>query len=320
MVILDGYTISQDDLNWEAFMRFGALSYHPRSANSDVVERIGDAAYVFTSKCLIDRGVMDRCPNLKYIGVLATGYNNIDVSYAQEKGIAVTNIPSYSTASVAQLTFSLLLEIANSVSLHDAAVRNGAWRESADFCFTVKEQTELAGKSIGVVGYGSIGRQVAKIADAIGMNVLVYTPHPSVVENTSENTAKIQFVNLDFLFENADVISLHCPLTATNKGFINKDTISRMKDGVIILNTARGPLIEEVDLAAALKSGKVGAAGIDVLATEPPDRDNPLIGANNCIVTPHIAWLTKAARMRIMEISYRNLEAFLKKESLNRIV
>jgi glycerate dehydrogenase len=272
---------------------------------------------------------MDCCPNLKYLGVLATGYNNIDISYAQEKHIAVTNVPSYSTASVAQLTFSLLFEIANSVSLHDAAVRNGDWQRSADFCFTVKEQTELAGRTIGVIGYGSIGRQVAKIADAIGMDVLVYTPHPPKSEDmlhphqeeeTSWKTENIKFVSLDTLFAYSDVISLHCPLTPENKGFINKDTIRRMKDGVILLNTARGPLIAESDLAAALKSGKVGAAGIDVLATEPPGRDNPLIGAENCIVTPHIAWLTKAARMRVMEISYRNLEAFVKEESCNRIV
>jgi glycerate dehydrogenase len=329
-IILDGYTVSRDDLNWAVFADLGELSFHPRTAEDDIVSRIGDADLVLTSKCHIDKAVMDACPAMKYIGVFATGYNNIDVAYARERGVAVANIPDYSASAVAQLTFALLLEIENAVGAHDASVRSGIWQGCEDFCYTVSPQTELSGKTFGVVGYGSIGRRVCRIAEALGMHVLVHTPNPPYAnaEGAKEIGAAVKggagystaaFVSLEYLLANADIVSLHCPLTPLTEKLIDRNAITQMKDGAVLLNTARGGLIEEFDLAVALRSGKLKAAGLDVLTEEPPGRNNLLIGTENCVITPHIGWITKEARRRCIEISYINAEAFLKGERLNRV-
>jgi len=316
-VILDGYTVSGKDLNWAVITKLATLSFFPRSKPEEIAANIGDAEYVLTSKCVIDRAVMNACPNLKYIGVFATGYNNVDIMAAREKGIAVTNVPAYSTASVAQITIALLLEIVNHVAQHSDAVHAGAWAASEDFSFSLTPQVELAGKTLGIVGYGAIGKRVAQIARALGMNVLVDTNHPPESGMDGEG---IRFVEADVLLTQADVLSLHCPLSEGNRHIISKASIGFMKDGVIILNTARGPLINEADLAEALRSGKVAAADIDVLENEPPAADNPLTGLPNCIITPHIAWSSRAARERLIHITYMNLEAYQRGESLNRIV
>lgn len=319
-VILDGYTVSRDDLNWDVFAELGGFAFYPRTEADDVITRIGDADLVLTSKCRIDKNVMDACPALKYVGVFATGYNNIDVAYARERGIAVANVPDYSAAAVAQMTFALLLEIENAVGAHDASVRNGEWQNSDDFCYTVAPQTELDGKTFGIVGYGSIGRRVCRIAEALGMNVLVHTPHPPRADaENAQKAGAAGFVPLDDLLANADVVSLHCPLTPLTDKLIDGKTIAQMKDGAILLNTARGGLVEETSLAAALKSGKLKAAGLDVLSAEPPGKDHPLIGLPNCIITPHIGWITQEARRRCIEITYRNAAAFLNGERLNRV-
>jgi glycerate dehydrogenase len=262
---------------------------------------------------------MDACPRLKYIGVFATGYDNVDIAYAAERGIAVTNVPSYSTASVAQFTFALLLEAVNAVGVHSSSVRCGDWEKSEDFCYNVAPQIELAGRTLGVVGYGSIGRRVCRIAEAMDMHTIAYTPHPPGNDSAGGANGNTEFVSLDALFARSDVISLHCPLTDATKSMINKDSIAGMKDGAILLNTARGGLIEEFDLAVALKSGKLTAAGLDVLALEPPTKNNLLIGIENCMITPHIAWSARDARKRCIDITYTNAASWINGEKVNRV-
>lgn len=313
IVILDGYTINPGDLSWSPFERFGELIVYERTPNELIAPRIGDADIVLTSKCLITDHVMSQCPNLKYVGILATGINMVDLNYAAANGIQVTNIPAYSTDSVAQFTISLLLEICNHVKKHSDAVSSGAWHQSKDFCFCLTPQTELSGKTLGIIGFGNIGKKVAGIAEALGMNVIISSSHP----DDSFATNHIRFVSQEQLYSSSDIISLHCPLTENNTGFINHDTISKMKDGVILLNTSRGPLIQENDLAEALQSGKVYAAGLDVLSVEPPKKDHPLIGLENCIITPHIAWITKESRTRLIDMAVLNLKSYLTGESIN---
>lgn len=323
IVVLDGYTISQDDLNWSDMLRFGPLTYHPRTSRKDIVKRIGDAEAVLTSKCLIDEYVMDECPNLRYIGVLATGYNNVSVNYAKYRNIAVTNIPYYSGSSVAQFTFALILEIANNVGLHNASVKRGDWTAREDFCYVLTEQSRLAGMTLGIIGFGNIGRQVAQIAEAFGMKTLVHTPHPPVGKTSLvelELVRLVEFTSLDSVLRRSDILSLHCPATPKTEGMVNREFIAKMKDGAILINTARGSLINEEDLATALRLGKIKAAGIDVLSTEPPPSNNPLLSIGNCIITPHIGWITKEARERLIEIAVSNLKAYLEGENLNRIV
>ena len=317
IVILDGYTVSRDDLNWADMLSLGELSYYPRTDKEDVIQRIGTAEAVLTSKCVIDKNVIDSCPNIKYIGEIATGYNNIDVAYAKSKGIVVTNVPAYCAASVAQFTFALILEAMNSVGKHNNSAKAGDWHKSIDFCYSVAPQMSLAGKTLGIIGYGDIGKRVAKIAQSFSMKVLVYTTHPPMIDNISPdkiihdgNNSPIEFVGLDYLYSWSDIISLHCPLTEENREFINRDSFAKMTDGVIIVNTARGALIHEFDLAVALKTGKVGFACLDVLEIEPPRRDNHLFGIENCIITPHIAWMTDSARETLIKLAYLNLEAF----------
>ncbi len=313
IVILDGYTINPGDLSWSGLEKYGELTVYDRTPKELIVQRIGGAEIVMTSKCVLTAGVMSLCPNLKWIGILATGINMVDLEYASSRGIFVTNVPAYSTDSVAQFTFSLLLEICNRAGDHNEAVHSGRWLNSKDFCFCLTPQEELAGKTFGIIGFGNIGRRVAKIAEAFGMKVLIASSYP----DPAFETDRIAFVSLEALFAASDVVSLHCPLTEVNRGFINKAALEIMKDGVILLNTSRGPLINEEDLAQALKSGKVSAAGLDVLSTEPPDKDNPLIGLPNCIITPHIAWITRESRTRLIAAAVSNLESWLAGTNIN---
>lgn len=315
IVILDGYTINPGDLSWSALEQYGELTVYDRTLKELIVSRIGDAEAVMTSKCILSAEVLAECPNVKYIGVLATGYNMVDLSYAAGHGIQVTNIPAYSTDSVAQFTFSLLLEICNRIGAHNESVHAGRWQSSVDFCYSLTPHLELSGKVFGIVGFGSIGRQVAKVAEAFGMQVIIASKYPDPAFETDQ----IRFVSMAELFASSDVISLHCPLTEENRGFINNHSISEMKDGVILLNTSRGPLVLDYDLADALRSGKVSAAGLDVLTTEPPRSGNPLIGLPNCIITPHIAWITKESRIRLIDTAVANLAAWLAGESINSV-
>ena len=301
IVVLDGYTLNPGDLSWDALKAFGSLTVYDRTAPEDTISRIGDADIVYTNKTQVTRQVLSACPSIRFIGVLATGYNVVDVAAATEKGIPVCNIPTYGTAAVAQFTFALLLEACHHVTRHSDAVKAGRWASCPDFCFWDYPLIELEGKTMGIIGYGRIGRAVAAIARALGMRVVAYDAYAGDSE----------CVPLDTLLSSSDVISLHCPLTNENKGLICAKTIAQMKDGVILLNTSRGPLVNEDDLAAALQGGKVAFAAVDVVSTEPIRPDNPLLKADNCIITPHIAWAPKESRGRLMDIAVDNLRAFL---------
>ncbi len=306
IVILDGYTENPGDLSWAGFAALGELVVYDRTAPGDVVRRIGNAEIAYTNKTLLTRDVLLACPNLRFIGVLATGYNVVDVAAAKEKGILVANIPAYSTFAVSQFVFALLLEICHRVQRHSDAVYEGRWTASPDFCFWDFPLMELSGKTMGIVGFGRIGQATARIANALGMKVLAYSR-----SETEEGRALAKYVSLPELYAKADVISLHCPLTDETRGMINLGSISKMKDGVILINTGRGPLIAEHDLAEALNSGKVYAAGVDVVSEEPIKADNPLLRAKNCLITPHIAWAPKESRQRLMDIAVDNLQKFL---------
>jgi len=306
IVILDGHTLNPGDLSWSDFEQLGDLTVYERTAEADILRRIGDAEIVFTNKTPLTREKIFACPNLRYIGVLATGYNVVDADAARARGIPVSNIPAYGTDAVAQFSFALLLEICHHIGRHSDAVRAGRWSESPDFCFWETPLIELAGKTLGIVGFGRIGRATAKIARSFGMNVIAHSR-----TETEEGRALTEYVPLDALYARSDVISLHCPLTDETRGMINRDSIARMKDGVILINTGRGPLIVERDLADALNAGKVYAAGLDVVSVEPIRSDNPLLYAKNCLITPHIAWAPKEARRRLMAIAVENLRSFL---------
>jgi glycerate dehydrogenase len=313
IVILDGYTCNPNDLSWAQFEEFGELIVFDRTERKDVISRTQGADILFTNKTVLDKEIIEQLVNVKYIGVLATGYNVVDIQAAKQRGIVVTNVPGYSTASVAQHVFSLLLEITSHTGHHDRTVKNGRWSNSVDFCYWDYPLMELANKTFGVLGYGRIGRQTAQIAKAFGMNVIAYdrgrTNHDGIVEK----------VSLDELLVRSDIITLHVPLFEDTKEIINKKSIAMMKDGVIIINTSRGPLINEQDLADALKSGKVKAAGLDVLTQEPPAKDNPLISLDNCLITPHIAWAPKEARQRLLDIAADNLKEFLNGNEQNKV-
>ena len=315
IVVLDGYTLNPGDLSWEGLEQLGKLKVYDRTPGDKALERIGEAEIVYTNKTPITKEILDRAPGIKWIGVLATGYNVVDVEAAREKGIPVTNIPTYGTTAVAQMVFALLLEICHHVWEHSEAVKAGEWTRKEDFCFWKYPLIELAEKTMGIVGYGRIGKTVGQIAQALGMNVLAYDEH----RDTDLENEKMRYVVLEELLESSDVISLHCPLFDNTKGMINKDTISRMKDGAILINTSRGPLVVEEDLAEALNNGKIYAAAIDVVSTEPIQMDNPLLGAKNILFTPHIAWAPKESRARLMRIAADNLKAFLEGEPVNVI-
>jgi len=317
IVVLDGYTLNLGDLSWGDLERIGALTVYDRTAydlsgQDQIIERIGDADILFTNKTPITREIIDKAQNLKYIGVLATGFNVVDVVAAKEKGIAVTNIPAYGTAAVAQMTFALLLELCHHVGQHSEQVIKGKWTNNQDFCFWDYPLIELSGKVMGIIGFGKIGQAVGQIAQAFGMKVLAY----DAFKNESLESATLKYVELDELLTQSDVISLHCPLFDSTKGIINRDTIAKMKNGTMLLNTSRGPLIVEEDLAEALNRGKLAAA-VDVVSQEPIKADNPLLKAKNIIITPHIAWAPIESRKRLMDIAVDNLKRFLAKEPVN---
>ena len=303
IVVLDGYTLNPGDLSWEGFESLGEVQVYNRTPAEKTVERIGDAPVILTNKTAITKEILDQCPAIRYIGVLATGYNVVDVKAAAQKGIVVTNIPSYGTDAVAQYAFALLLELSHHVGLHDESVKAGEWENCQDFCYWKTPLMELAGKTLGLIGFGRIGQKTGAIARAMGMKVLAYDRFQRP-ELENENC---RYVSLEQLLAASDVISLHCPLLPETKGVINRDTISRMKDGVLIINTSRGDLVVEKDLAEALISGKVAGAAADVVSTEPIKGDNPLLKAPNMIITPHMAWGGKESRGRLMNQAVENL-------------
>ena len=305
IVILDAYASNPGDLSWEELAAFGDLTVYDRTAPEEVIGRIGGAEIVFLNKTPIGEAVFDACPGLKMIGILATGYNIVDIAAAKRHGVTVCNVPGYSTAAVTQMTFALLLEITQQVGLHSAAVFDGQWQRCPDFCFWNKPLTELSGRTMGLVGYGAIGQAVGKVAMAFGMRLLVTARHKKPVPEGA------RFVPPDVLLRESDVVSLHCPQTAENLHLINADTLARMKPGAILLNTARGGLIDEAAVAAALKSGALAAYGADVVSKEPIAADNPLLSAPNCYLTPHIAWAPRETRQRLHHIAAENLRAFL---------
>lgn len=315
IVVLDGYTENPGDLSWSMLEKLGDLTVYDRTPLDDdeeIIRRIGDAEAIYTNKTPLRRIVFERCPHLRFVGVLATGYNVVDIAAADAFQIPVCNVPAYGTDAVAQFAIALLLEICHGVAHHSQAVHEGRWEHSKDFCFWDTPQIELANKTMGIIGFGRIGQATGRIARALGMRVLA-----SGSRETEEGKKIAEYVPLEELFAQSDVISLHCPLTPQTQGIINRDSIGQMKDGVILLNNGRGPLIVEKDLAEALDSGKVYAAGLDVVSVEPIRGDNPLLKAKNCLITPHMSWAAKEARERLMNIAAANLEQFIKGSPVN---
>lgn len=314
IVNLDGYALNPGDLSWDAIRQFGELTVYDRTPDDKIIERIGDAEIILLNKTPITAATLDACPSIKLICVLATGYNVVDCDAAKARSIPVCNVPAYGTAAVAQFTFALLLELCHAVGHHSTAVHSGRWCDSKDFCFWDTPQMELAGKTMGIIGFGRIGRAVGSIATAFGMNVLAYNR-----SRCPEGEAIGQYVDLDTLLAQSDVVSLHCPLTPETQNLINPDTIAKMKDGAILLNTARGPAIDEQAVAEALRSGKLRGTAVDVISREPMDKANPLLVAPNCIITPHMAWAPVESRQRIMDCTVKSIEAFLAGNPINTV-
>ena len=306
IVVLDGHTENPGDLSWSGLEDLGDLKVYDRTPmdEDEIIRRIGDCEAVYTNKTPITENIIKSCPKMKFVGVLATGYNIIDTDAAGRYGVTVCNIPTYGTDAVAQYTFALILEVCHHVGAHSDTVHSGKWARSVDFCYWDYPLIELKGKTLGIIGAGRIGMAVAKIAAAFGMNVIAYS------RTQRENSDGVKYVPLDTLFEKSHIISLHCPLTPETEGIISGDNIEKMKDGVIIINTGRGQLIDENALSSALKSGKVYAAAVDVVSKEPIEETNPLLLAPNCIITPHIAWASKESRQRLMDIAVDNLREF----------
>ena len=301
IVVLDGYTINPGDLSWNSLEELGdSLTVYDLTPAEELINRIGKKEVIMTSKCFITREIIEKCPDLKYIGSMATGYNNIDVKAAAEAGIVVTNVPAYSTDAVAQHTIALLLELANNAGLHNASVQSGDWSRCEHFCYWKKPVTLLAGKSIGIIGYGTIGSKVAEIARALGMTVNIYSRAPEAAVSS-------------------DVISLHCPLTEENAKMIDADFISRMKPGAFLINTARGGLVDEYALAGALRSGRLGGAAVDVISREPASEDCPLLGLSNCIITPHMAWSPEEMRQAVIDTITENLKSWMDGNTINQV-
>lgn len=313
LVVLDGYTLNPGDLSWDALHTFGDLTVYDRTAPDEVIDRAKDAQLIFTNKTPLTKETLAQLPNLKYIGVLATGYNIVDIEAARELGITVTNVPTYSTQSVAQFVFALILALIHRVELHSDAVHRGEWSNSRDFCFTLSPLSDLENKTLGIIGYGRIGERVAQIAKAFGMHVLV------AESRSNSKDSSVPRVSWERLFVESDFISLHTPLTADTKGMINADVLKLMKPSAYLINTGRGPLIEEQDLADTLRQGIIAGAALDVLSVEPPPKDNPLLTAPNCIITPHIAWATLEARKRLMDITVENVRSFLDGNTINAV-
>jgi glycerate dehydrogenase len=312
IVVLDGYTLNPGDLSWDELSDMGECIVHDRTASDDVVERAQDAEIVLTNKTVLDRTVIMSLPKLKYIGVLATGYNVVDVEAASERDVVVTNVPTYGTSSVAQHVFALLLELTQHVGHHAKTVSDGRWTACPDFCYWDYPLIELEGLTVGIVGLGRIGRSVAKLADAFGMTVIAHD-----VVAPPDLPPYICMVELDTLFAESDVVTLHCPLTEETTGLVDALRLSTMKKSAFLINTSRGPLVKEDDLAAALKDKQIAGAGLDVLTVEPPVADNPLPNLENCYVTPHIAWATHAARARLMKVAVDNVRAFIDGQPIN---
>ena len=314
IVDLDGYAANPGDLSWDGFKELGELTVYDRTAPEDVLERAKGAQVILTNKVVITEELMDQLPELQYIGVLATGYNVVDIPTARRRGIVVTNIPAYSTMSVAQMVIAHLLNITNQVALHSEAVRQGEWQRNKDFSFSLTPLIELDGKTLGIVGLGNTGTATARIALSLGMRVLAYS---SKSAEALQQMGLEKAENYEQLFREADVLSLHCPLTEETKHLVNVERLKLMKSTAILINTGRGPLIDEEALADALNEGRIMAAGVDVLQEEPPRKGSPLIGARNCFITPHIAWATQAARTRLMNIAVANVKAFMEGKPQN---
>lgn len=306
IIVLDGYTLNPCDLSWDELNELGDVTIYNRTKKSDLIERAKSAEILITNKTILDRDIINQLPKLKYIGVLATGYNVVDIKTAAEKNIIVTNVPSYSTKSVAQMVFALILELTLNVGLHSNSVKNGEWSESSDFSYWKRPLIELDGLSLGIIGYGQIGREVAKLGNSYGMKILVNTRSKII-----DHEKYISQVTFNEIFNLSDIITLHLPLTEKSKNMISKTQLSKMKKSTFIINTSRGPLVNEEDLAEALNNYQISGAGLDVLSTEPPSNSNPLLKAKNCIITPHIAWATQASRKRLMSVAVINIKAFI---------
>lgn len=317
IVVLDGYTLNPGDLSWGKLEALGELTVYDRTefSNEVIVDAIGNAEVIFTNKTPLPKEVLERTPSLKYIGVLATGYNVVDVQATKDLGITVTNVPTYGTTAVAQMTMALLLEICHHAGEHNRAVKKGEWTNSKDFSFWNYPLVELERKTMGIIGFGRIGRATAKLAEAFGMNILASASR----RRPELETTTCKYVDMDGLLTESDVISLHCPLTPDTEGIINAANIAKMKDGVMLINTARGQLVVEKDLKEALDHGKVAGAAVDVVSTEPIEADNPLLKAKNCIITPHIAWASKESRARLLNLAIDNLNAYLQGNPINKV-
>ena len=313
IVVLDGFTLNPGDLSWDKLFDLGEVVLHDRTPADKIKERSLDADVLITNKTPLTEETINDLPHLKYIGVLATGYNIVDTSAAKRRNIIVTNVPAYSTMSVAQLTFALLLELCHHVQKHSDSVMEGKWAESVDFCNWDFPLIELSGKTLGIIGFGNIGKKVADIATVFGMNIIAASRH----ETDQSERKNFRWAEINEVLAQADIVSIHCPLLPETKGLINADSLKRMKRSAFLLNTSRGPVVVEPDLADALNNGIIACAAIDVLSIEPPLKDNPLFNAKNCLITPHIAWATKEARGRLMDIAVNNLAAFINGKRVN---
>jgi glycerate dehydrogenase len=316
ITVLDGYTSNPGDLSWDAFGELGELTVHDRTTPQEVVARCAGCEVVFTNKVVMDAGIMDQLPDLKYIGVLATGTNVIDLEHASQKGICVTNIPGYSTDSVVQHILAFMLHFSSMVSIHNDAVHQEDWVNSKDFCFTLGTLNELSGSTLGIIGLGTIGRKLAKVADAMGMKIIA--AHQSSMDRL-ELPYEVEWLPVDEVFARADFLSLNCPLTPETDRVVNAERLQKMKSSAVLINTGRGPLVDEQALADALTQGTIAGAGLDVLSAEPPAPDNPLLTAKNCVITPHIAWASLQARRRLLSIAADNLSAYLNDDPRNRV-
>ncbi|HHW31579.1 MAG TPA: D-2-hydroxyacid dehydrogenase [Clostridiaceae bacterium] len=313
IVVLDGYTLNPGDLSWEDLKKFGDVTIYERTASNLIIERAAGAEIILTNKTPLSGETIEKLTSLKYIGVLATGYNIVDVDAATKRGIIVTNIPSYGTYSVAQMVFALLLELCHHVQRHSDSVQRGDWSKSKDFCYWNYPLIELAGKTMGIIGFGRIGRQVAKIAETFGMNIIAADIH----KGNQPDLRNFSWAEIPELLQKSDVVSLHCPLFPETRDLINRNSLNLMKETAFLINTSRGQLIVEEDLSEALNKERIAGAGLDVLSIEPPNRDNPLLSAKNCLITPHIAWATKEARTRLMDTAIRNIKAFMEGNPVN---
>lgn len=313
IVVLDGYTLNPGDLSWERLLSLGEVELYDRTPAGKIIERSIEAEILITNKTALPAETINSLPKLKYIGVLATGYNMVDTAAAKSRGIIVTNVPSYSTMSVAQLVFALILELCHHIQRHSDSVHEGKWAGSADFSYWNSPLIELSGKTLGIIGFGNIGKKVTDIATVFGMNVIATSRN----QGEQPDRKNFRWVEIDELLEQSDFVSLHCPLTPETKGLINAASLEKMKSSSFLINTSRGPVVVEQDLTDALNNGSIAGAGIDVLSLEPPSKDNPLLKAKNCIITPHFAWATKEARVRLMDIAENNVDAFLRGKPVN---